>query len=59
MITKVLKFFYLLLSLVIILTSIYIKNNFYDVSFEQLLNSVVKSEGTSFDAVLNGLILFV
>lgn len=39
--------------------SVYIKTNFYDVSFEQLLFSATETEGTSFDAIKDGLIFVV
>ena len=51
-----LKILVLVLSLVMIFLSLYINYSFLGVTFEQLLLSLIYSEGTSFDAMKNGLI---
>ena len=57
MLTKIIKNVYLIISFTIIFTSIYIKHSFYDVSFEQLLFTIINSEGTSITALLNGIFI--
>ena len=57
MIIKILKKIYFITSLIIIYTSIYIKHNFNNFGFEQLLYTVIKGKGTSFSAIINGIII--
>ena len=57
MIIKILKKIYFITSLIIIYTSIYIKHNFNNIGFEQLLYTVIKGKGTSFSAIINGIII--
>ena len=54
--TKILRYFFLLLSFIIIYTSIYIRYDFNNISFEQLLFTINTIEGSSFSAIKNGLI---
>lgn len=56
---KALKKFFLFLSFFIIFLSIYIEYNFGNISFEQLLYTIMTSEGTSISAVLGGIIFIV
>ena len=53
---KIIKYLILIIGLTICFLSIYIKNKFNDISFEQILNTLQKGEGTSFSAVKEGLI---
>lgn len=53
---KVIKYLFLFISFVILFLSIYIKINFNDVSFEQLIYSTFTSEGTSSDVIIKGAI---
>lgn len=56
---KIIKYIILIISLVICFLSIYIRKNFNDISFEQLLCSIQNSQGTSFSAIKEGLIVVV
>lgn len=56
---KIIKYIILIISLVICFLSIYIRKNFNDISFEQLLCSIQNSQGTSFSAIKEGLMVVV
>lgn len=55
-ILKIIKCVILLLFLILLFLSIYINHNFNNVSFEQLLYSILTSDGTSFSSISQGLI---
>lgn len=55
-VSKILKIILIVLSLVLIFLSIYIRKSFGDLSFEQLLYSLTTSTGTSLSSVLEGFI---
>lgn len=54
--SKIFRVFFLIISFIMIFLSIYIGYSFNNVSFEQLLYSLNHSEGTSFSAVIEGII---
>ncbi len=54
-VSKILKYFPILLSAVIIMLSLYIMGEVYNASFDQLIFSLLKTEGTSFNAISYGL----
>lgn len=56
---KVISFILTLITFLILLTLLYYKKNFSDVSFEQLVFSILSSEGTSMGAVSEGIIFVV
>ena len=56
---KIIKNILLLISLLLLFLSIYIKINFEDVSFEQLIYSALTSKGSSSDVIIRGLVFII
>lgn len=55
-ISKIIKYIFLILALILIFLSIYIRKSFGNVSFEQLLYSLIKATGTSFSSISGGIV---
>lgn len=56
---NVIKYIIIIISLLIIFLSIYINKYFNNISFEQLIYSVIYNQGTSFSAIFRGIIFVV
>ena len=56
MMKRIIKYLLFIVFLILFLLAIYINNNYKNVSFEQLLYSLIYSEGTSSSALIPGLL---
>lgn len=56
---KIISYTLILIACILFTLTLYIKNEIYNPSFEQLIYSLVKTEGTSFDAVSDGLFFVI
>ena len=55
-IKKIFKYFFVIITFIILFLSIYIDKKFNNISFEQLIYTIFTSEGTSMSAIIGGII---